>query len=140
MLHLEQLELCNSIIDTIVRLKENLRGMSKPIITDLSLIEPIHKAIEQELTGKPRSIAKRVELIILLYLFNPMLLTSRKHETNGSFKEISRVMNIEMSNLSKYKTNLIWQYNTYREFRELTNAIYDKILLKLKENSMFDFQ
>ena len=129
-MNVEQLELCNSIRRTISELTANVRNMSKPPLNDISLVEPVHQAIREELKGKPHSTIVRVELMVLLYLFNPMLIVSRKHEKNGAFREISRVMGVEVSNLSKYKTNLLWHYKTYRDFRELVNGTFEQIVEK----------
>jgi hypothetical protein len=132
-MNVEQLELCNSIRRTISELATSVRDMGKPMLTDIALIEPTHQAIQEELKGKSHSTIVRVELMVLLYLFNPMLIVSRKHEKNGAFREIARVMGVEISNLSKYKTTLLWHYKTYRDFRELTNATFEKIVENILE-------
>ena len=139
-LQVEQLELCNSISRTINELSRSVKDLSKPYLTDLTLIEPIHKYLQEQLAGKPYNISCRVELMILLYLFSPMLIVSRKHESNCAFGEIAKVMGIQNSNLSKYKTTILPYYKTYRDFRELTDMIYDDVVKKIAENTLFENQ
>lgn len=100
-----------------------------PILRDTSLLPTIILHTEKALTTQNYKVRIRVELFILIYLYSPISLFSEdkahRYKTDGrELRYIADALNLQYSNMIKYKSSLLSYYRNYRDFRELTNATF----------------
>lgn len=113
------------LYDKINELRELLSFTSKPLLSDIRILPALHEYLSSIIHINDKRDILRVELFVLIYLYNPMQLVSSMGRGNrGVMSAIAKATGITYCNLFKYKYTLMPRYKTYRDFRTAANEAF----------------
>lgn len=124
----------------IISLREDLRKKEEELfaLTDNSLIVYM-KCWFEELNGSDINNAKsrQMFIFIILMFYSPSSLLGRRMP-HGLRKYLARILNVKSDHLiSQDANNLLFTYNTYKNFKEEIDRIYDEIKSRIPDIDYF---
>ena len=123
----------------IYRMKDELSykesALSKPILTDYSLLPLIYKLFSEECIQERRiSVTDRMKFIfITLFLYAPSSLAGRKMPDGLRAALSSLFPSLSPCVLSNNKKQTVFFYEIYKRYGEELNAAYRKIMQRLDD-------
>lgn len=113
------LNVCGDINSLIRHLQGMASMLEKPRMTDASLLPSVHKTLSEHYSRLDRRTATRAEMLVLLWLFAPELLTSKRR--SKKMLAIAKTMGMKPNNAYAYRKSLLFSYKTYADFRDVVD-------------------
>lgn len=119
------------------RLSEREQELSKPLLSDISLVSVIYEWFKELLEKQdfpPRidsPYQRKKFIFIILFLFSPSTLAGGR-VPNKIREELSKVVSCYPSYISHNIENVLFTFKQYKEFRQDIDYFYTEILNRLK--------
>ena len=113
------LDVCSDLNSLIRHLQGVASILETPRISDTSLLPSIHKSLSSHYSRLDRRTAIRAEMLVLLWLFAPELLTSKRR--SPKMLDIAKTMGMKPNNAYAYRKSLMFSYKTYADFRDVVD-------------------
>lgn len=124
-----------SIREDISRLSALESELSKPMLTDVSLIETIYDWFNEISSIGPkrdRSTLNKEFIFIILFLYSPGSLAGGKMRS-GIREALGKVVGVKAaSSISNKITETVFMYKLYKYFRQDLNRIYSEIIKRME--------
>ena len=116
------------------KLLEKESILSKPLLTNRSLIKNIHKEFESYLCGEDSKhggsnvYRRKMFIFIILYLYAPSTFVGDKIPS-GLRSELANVLGLSSACLISIETNrLMFLYQNYRDFKDKIDSLFPKLM------------
>ena len=116
---------CEKVMRAMDGVKEAIDEALKPILTDTSLIPALHDCMADYLAPLKKGEAMRIEIMVLLYLYDPIRMYSAGSQTKNHFdvNHICDALGIQIGSFGKFKKGLLLRYKLYADFRSKVNFL-----------------
>jgi hypothetical protein len=120
------------------RLTERERELTRPTLTDFSLIESIYEWFKEYIKGAPPAmgpnspVQRRRFCFVIMALYSPSALAGGRMP-NGLRKALQSLYAVKPCSISWSFRNAIFYYQQYKRHRQDVNDLYLFVLGKLKE-------
>ena len=113
--------------------QERVDFLSKPVITDFSIIDELWKV-----TAKGKGVRQRKAFVfVVLFFFSPSKLSGGKI-IRPVMRRLSAVTGCTKSVLSHNCEDLVIQYSLYKDFRNSVRVIVDELIEMLRTRGVSD--
>lgn len=124
------------------RLSERENELSRPFLSDYSLIQTIYVWFKEILANRdcppnPESVNQRKKfLFVILFLYSPSVLAGGKMP-DGLRDALCRTLGMNTgSTISKNCADVVFLYQNYADMRRDVDGIYDGIMQRLHEHGI----
>lgn len=128
---LKKLEELREVRNRQEELKKIENELVRPVITNLSLIGDLYEQFQQltaDMTRWNKYSKRRMFLFIVVWLYSPASFVSERL-ASGVREEITKVLNLKSRTIvSNEMHNLLFVYQTYKQFRKDTNYVFQQLV------------
>ncbi len=113
--------------------KNMLSEVSKPTLTDYSMLKPLY-ALYKTLYVQDNPRTRKAFIFVILYLYCPVAFVRLRRLNNGLRCRLAREMGCQPTAISHDYREVMFLYEHYKDFRDMTNNIYDNIMQYINEH------
>lgn len=128
---LKKLEELREVRNRQEELKKIENELVRPVITNLSLIGDLYEQFQQltaDMNRWNKYSKRRMFLFIVVWLYSPASFVSERL-ASGVREEITKVLNLKSRTIvSNEMHNLLFVYQTYKQFRKDTNYVFQQLV------------
>lgn len=116
-------------------INKQLRHLYKPLLIEESFIQDIWDICNEEYSYVQPTVKKQIFLTVVLLYYSPQKLAGGKI-SKSVMRTICNVTQSRQSLISHNSENLIFLYDSYRNYREMVDRVNSLVMDRLEENKL----